>query len=49
MVARMLERAKEDLDRVLEQLSAIAIEVDRLSTHCANALNSRRNNALLCC
>ena len=40
MVDRMSERAKDDLDRVVEQLYAIAPEVDRLSTDCANALQS---------
>ncbi|MBP2449723.1 hypothetical protein [Rhizobium leguminosarum] len=40
MVDRMSERAKDDLDRVVEQLYAIAPEVDKLSTDCANALQS---------
>ena len=40
MVDRMSECAKDDLDRVVEQLYAIAPEVDRLSANCANALQS---------
>ncbi|MGO4440985.1 hypothetical protein [Rhizobium sp. RAF56] len=40
MVDRMSERAKDDLDRVILQLYAIAPEVDKLATDCANALQS---------
>ncbi|KQV83439.1 hypothetical protein [Rhizobium sp. Root1220] len=40
MVDRMSERAKVDLDRVMQQLYAIAPEVDKLATDCANALQS---------
>ncbi|NLS07309.1 hypothetical protein HGP14_28920 [Rhizobium sp. P32RR-XVIII] len=40
MVDRMPERAKDDLDRVVQQLYAIAPEVDKLATNCANALQS---------
>lgn len=40
MADRMSERAKDDLDRVLRQLYAIAPEVDKLATDCANALQS---------
>ncbi len=40
MVDRMSERAKVDLDRVMQQLYAIAPEVDKLSIDCANALQS---------
>lgn len=36
----MSERAKVDLDRVMQQLYAIAPEVDELATHCAHALQS---------
>jgi len=36
----MSERAKDDLDRVVQQLYAIAPEVDKLATDCANALQS---------
>lgn len=38
MVDRMSERAKDDLDRVVQQLYAIAPEVDKLAKDCANAL-----------
>ncbi|KAA9382617.1 MULTISPECIES: hypothetical protein [Rhizobium/Agrobacterium group] len=40
MVDRMSERAKDDLDRIVQQLYAIAPEVDKLATDCANALQS---------
>lgn len=40
MVDRMSERAKVDLDRVMQQLYAIAPEVDKLATDCADALQS---------
>lgn len=32
MVDRMSERAKDDLDRIVQQLYAIAPEVDKLAT-----------------
>ncbi|SEP33882.1 hypothetical protein SAMN05216228_109210 [Rhizobium tibeticum] len=40
MVDRMSERAKDDLDRVIQQLYAIAPEVDKLATDCGKALQS---------
>jgi hypothetical protein len=40
MVDRMSERAKDDLDRVIGQLYAIAPEVDKLANDCARALQS---------
>ena len=40
MADRMSERAKDDLDRVLEKLYALSPEVDKLSTECANALQA---------
>jgi len=40
MVDRMSERAKDDLDRVLEKLYALSPEVDKLSTECANTLQA---------
>jgi hypothetical protein len=40
MVDRMSERAKDDLDRVIRQLYAIAPEVDKLAIDCARALQS---------
>ena len=40
MADRMSERAKDDLDCIVQQLYDIAPEVDQLSTACANALQS---------
>lgn len=40
MADRMSERAKDDLDRIVQQLYDIAPEVDQLSKACANALQS---------
>ncbi|MFK0332681.1 hypothetical protein [Rhizobium sp. 2MFCol3.1] len=40
MVDRMSERAKVDLDRVMQQLYDISPEVDKLATDCAHALQS---------
>jgi len=40
MVDRMSERAKDDLDRVIRQLYAIASEADKIANDCAVALQS---------
>ncbi len=40
MFDRMSERAKIDLDRVMQQLYALAPELDWVATDCANALQS---------
>jgi hypothetical protein len=39
----MAERARDDLDRVIQQLYAIAPDVDKLATDCADALRANED------